>query len=111
MFIDIGITCQIRSYIEADTAKYFVSCVIKNAYYITQQARRKVLKTGGVRYTKGIEESEFLGKFLGVSPKNRGCTCTPGTPPSAGPEMYLYYFLNQNSNKKYKFTVAIIKKN
>ena len=45
-----------------------------------------MLKTGGARYTKGILESEFLGKFIGVSLKNRGCTCTPGTPPSAGPE-------------------------
>ena len=34
---------------------------------------------------KGILKSEFEDIFLGVSPKNRGSTCTPGTPPSVGP--------------------------
>ena len=49
------------------------------------QARRKVLKTGDARYTKGSLESELLGEFIGVSPKNRGCTCTTGTPPFRRP--------------------------
>ena len=44
-----------------------------------------MVKTGGARYKKGILKSEFLGKFLVVFPKNRGCTCNHGTSSSADP--------------------------
>ena len=60
------------------------------------QARRKVLKTGGARYTKGIEESEFLGKFLGVSPKKQGVYVHPRHPP------FRFYTPSLQSNHFYR---------
>ena len=34
------------------------------------------------------KEAKFKVDFAPLSPKNRGCRCTPGTPSSAAPALY-----------------------
>ena len=51
------------------------------------QGRSKLLKLGGALHLRAMQTNEIQGRFCTFVPKNRGCTCTPGTPSSYGPEL------------------------
>ena len=65
--------------------------MLKKPNYITLyasiQGPSKLLKLGGALSLKALQRDEIQGIFHGFVPKNRGCTCTPGTPSSYGPEL------------------------
>ena len=67
----------------------------------SSQGRSKLLKSGGARCFRAMQKGKITDQFWFNLPKNRGCTCPPGTPSS-------YYPGSEAQAKKrgYKFSLA-----